>query len=46
MAFAGISYLGIVVAAIASYIFGAVWYMALSKQWIAALGKTDRKSVV
>jgi hypothetical protein len=38
--FAGISYLAILVAAIASYAFGAVWYMALSKPWLAALGKT------
>ncbi len=41
MAFAGISYLAIIVAAVASYIFGAVWYMTLSKPWMAALGKTE-----
>lgn len=41
MAFAGISYLAIIVAAVASYIFGAVWYMVLSKQWMAALDKTE-----
>ena len=41
MAFGGMSYIAIIVAAIASYVFGAVWYMALSKQWIAALGKTE-----
>lgn len=43
MAFGGMSYLAILVAAIASYIFGAVWYMALSKQWIAALGQTEEE---
>lgn len=41
MAFAGISYLAILAAAVASYIFGAIWYMALSKPWMAALGKTE-----
>lgn len=41
MAFAGVSYLAVLVAAIASYIFGAVWYMALAKYWMAALGKTE-----
>ncbi|MEZ5775247.1 MAG: DUF1761 domain-containing protein [Hyphomicrobiaceae bacterium] len=41
MAFAGISYLAVVVAAIASYVFGSVWYMALSKPWLAALGRTE-----
>ncbi|MEZ5925457.1 MAG: DUF1761 domain-containing protein [Hyphomicrobiaceae bacterium] len=41
MAFAGINYLAILVAAVASYVFGAVWYMALSKVWINALGKTE-----
>ncbi len=41
MAFAGVSYLAVLFAAIASYIFGAVWYMGLSKYWIAALGKSE-----
>jgi hypothetical protein len=40
MAFAGISYLAIVIAAVAAWIAGAVWYMALGKFWMAALGKT------
>lgn len=31
-------YLAILVAAIAAYAFGAVWYMTLSKPWIAASG--------
>ncbi len=29
-------YVGVIVAAIASYAFGAAWYMGLSKQWLEA----------
>ena len=36
-----INYLAIPVAAIASFAFGAVWYMQLSKPWMASLGKTE-----
>lgn len=43
MAFGGMNYMAILVAAIASYVFGAIWYMALSKQWIAALGQTEEE---
>lgn len=31
----------VVVAAIASYAFGAVWYMSLAKPWMAAVGLTE-----
>lgn len=31
-------YLGVLVAAVAAYAFGAVWYMTLSKPWIKASG--------
>jgi hypothetical protein len=31
-------YLGVLLAAAAAYAFGAVWYMTLSKQWMAAAG--------
>jgi len=31
-------YLAVVVAALASFTFGAVWYMALAKRWMAAAG--------
>lgn len=41
MAFAGINYLAIVLAAAASFLFGGVWYGALSKPWLAAVGKTE-----
>lgn len=35
-------YLGVLVAAVAAYAFGAVWYMTLSKPWIKAAGiETD-----
>jgi len=27
--------------AVPSYVFGAIWYMALGKHWMAALGKTE-----
>ena len=40
MAFAGLNYLAIVAAAIASFAFGGVWYGVLGKPWMEALGKT------
>ena len=41
MAFAGINYLSIVVAALAGFSVGAIWYMVLGKAWLDALGKTE-----
>lgn len=41
MEFAGMNPVGIGVAAMASYVFGSVWYMALGKPWMAALEKTE-----
>jgi hypothetical protein len=38
MVFAGVSYLAVFAAAAASWIFGAAWYMALAKPWMAAHG--------
>jgi uncharacterized protein DUF1761 len=38
MAFAGMNYLAVLVAAIAAYAWGAAYYMTLSKQWLAAVG--------
>jgi hypothetical protein len=32
---------GILAATAASFIFGGIWYSALSKPWLAALGKTE-----
>ena len=34
-----VNWLAVVVAMVASMALGFVWYMALSKQWLAALGK-------
>jgi hypothetical protein len=43
MAFAGISYVGVVVATVAGFLFGGVWYGIFSKQWMAAIGKTEKE---
>ena len=40
MAFAGINYLAVLIAAVVSWLAGAVWYMALAKPWLAAIGVT------
>lgn len=34
-------YLNVLVAGAAAWVFGAVWYMALSKPWMAANGLTE-----
>ena len=36
-----INYLAVLVAAIAGWLVGAVWYGVLGKQWMAALGWTE-----
>jgi uncharacterized protein DUF1761 len=36
----GGNWLSIIVAAVAAWIFGGIYYTALSKQWLAAQGKT------
>ena len=41
MAFAGINYLAVALAAVASFLFGGVWYGALSRPWMAAVGKNE-----
>ncbi len=43
MRFAGVSYLAIVVAAVAGWLVGAVWYTVLSKPWQQAAGITREK---
>jgi hypothetical protein len=40
MAFAGINYLAVVLAALASWLIGALWYSAFARPWMLALGKT------
>jgi hypothetical protein len=41
MTFGNLNYWPILVAAIASFAFGAAWYTALSRQWMAARGLTE-----
>lgn len=40
MPFAGINYMAILIAAIAAWLVGAVWYGVFAKPWVAALGRT------
>jgi hypothetical protein len=40
MIFTSVNYLSVVVAAVAAWLFGAVYYGALGKPWVAAQGKT------
>lgn len=40
MAFAGINYLAVLIAAVAGFVFGSVWYGVLGKPWMAAVGKS------
>ena len=40
MSITNVNFLSILVAAAAAWIFGGMYYTALSKQWIAAQGKT------
>jgi uncharacterized protein DUF1761 len=40
MDFVAVNWLAVIVATVASMIFGMGWYMALSKSWLAAIGKT------
>ncbi len=40
MSFAGLNYFAIILAAVASFVFGGVWYNVLSRQWMAA---SDRR---
>jgi Protein of unknown function (DUF1761) len=41
MAVATINYWSIPIAAIAAFVWGAAYYMSLSKQWLAAVGRTE-----
>ncbi len=43
MLFTGINYIAVVVAGVASFAFGAVYYMTLAKPWMAAIGKTEEQ---
>jgi hypothetical protein len=41
MDFAAINYIAVVVAAVASFAFGSLYYMAVAKPWRSAIGKTE-----
>ncbi|MDJ0511872.1 MAG: DUF1761 domain-containing protein [Methyloceanibacter sp.] len=41
MTFAGMNYLAVVVAALAGFGVGAIWYTLFGKAWLDALGKTE-----
>jgi uncharacterized protein DUF1761 len=41
MTFAGTNYLAILIAAVAAFAWGAAYYMTLSKQWLAAVGRAE-----
>src|SRR5262245_36042723 len=43
MTFAGINYLAVIVAAVAAWLAGAVWYGVLARPWMAASGKTPQE---
>jgi hypothetical protein len=45
MTFAGVSYLAVIIAAIAAWLASAGWYMSLSRHYVAALGKTPEQMV-
>ncbi|NBJ10328.1 DUF1761 domain-containing protein [Microvirga arsenatis] len=40
-----IDYLAIILAAVAAWLTGAVWYTALGKPWMAALGKSREELI-
>jgi len=43
MSVGGLNYLAVIAAAIASFVFGGVWYNAFSKQWMEAVGMSPEK---
>lgn len=38
MLFASLNYLAVIAAAVASFVFGGIWYSALSRHWVDAAG--------
>jgi len=40
-----INYLAVILAAVAAWLAGAVWYTVLGKPWMAALGKTREELI-
>jgi hypothetical protein len=43
MVFAGLNFLAILIAALAAFAWGALYYTSLSKQWLAAVGLTKEQ---
>lgn len=41
MTFSGINYIAVIVATLAGFGLGAVWYMILGRAWMRAIGKTE-----
>ena len=41
MSFTGVNYIAVVIAALAGFGLGTVWYMVLAKPWMRAVGKTE-----
>jgi hypothetical protein len=41
MSFTGVNYVAVIIAALAGFGLGMVWYMVLSKPWMDAVGKTE-----
>jgi hypothetical protein len=41
MSFTGVNYIAVIIAALAGFGLGAVWYMILAKPWMHAVGKTE-----
>jgi hypothetical protein len=41
MTFTGINYLAVIIAALAGFGLGAIWYRVLAKPWMMAAGKTE-----
>ncbi len=41
MVFAGLNYLAILLAAVSAFAWGAIYYMTLSKRWLAAVGRVE-----
>jgi Protein of unknown function (DUF1761) len=43
VAFAGINYAAVILAAIAAFVVGGIWYGVLGRRWMAALGKSQEE---
>lgn len=43
MTFAGINYLAVLIAAVAGWASGGLWYMAFANPWMVAVGTTKEK---